>query len=253
MIIITYSETNADSIEQRIGKAEYSYYFIYRGYLPALRKLGTLIDVRDPETEVDKIYLDNPDEPCIFFSFSPPYKTILTLQCPTVCVFAWEFSTIPAESWHGVEEYNWAKSLETVGNAVTISEYAADVVEKTIPGKLNLTAIPAAVDVLAAPREMASTETTLIPVKATLYDSRTYNISADMVNDTVNTTRDPFDMVPWDDQPVPLSFTQDDPDTTRLLIGFYSAEEWGTWSRTKTPWILLPHVVRGPCAPTGSS
>ena len=61
MILITYSETTADSIEQRIGKAEYSYYFIYKKYLPALKQLGTLIDVRDPLTEVDKIFFENPD------------------------------------------------------------------------------------------------------------------------------------------------------------------------------------------------
>ena len=246
MIIITYSETNAQSIEQRIGKAEYSYYFIYRGYIEALKKLGRHIDVTDPLTEVDRIYRENPDEECIFFSFSPPHKTILDLECPTVCVFAWEFSTIPYESWHGVEEHNWARNLEIVGNALTISEYAAEVVRKTLPGKLHLAAIPTAVKTRDSAPEMAGTGNTQIPVKATLYDSREYTLAADAVNDTVNSTRDPFEMVPWDEKPVSLAFTQDNPDTTRLLIGFYSAEDWGTWSRTKTPWILLPHLVKGP-------
>lgn len=37
-----------------------------------------------------------------------------------------------------------------------------------------------------------------------------------------------------------------DPDSIELLIGFYSAEDWGAWSRTGSPWIMLPHNVLGP-------
>ncbi len=246
MIILTYSETNAETIEQRLGKAEYSYYFIYKKYLPAMQRLGTLVAVNDPATEVDRIYRENPDEQCIFLSFSPPHRTLLDLECPTVCVFAWEFSTIPEEHWHNIPEYNWAKVLHQLGNALTISEYAAEVVRKAIPEGLNLTVLPAAVDTAAEDSLRAKTQGVTIDVKATLYDSRSYNLATDMVNDAVRGSRDPLKMEPWDDVPIDLSFTENDPDSIELLIGFYSAEDWGTWSRTGAPWIMLPHNVSGP-------
>jgi hypothetical protein len=246
MIIITYSETNAETIEQRLGKAEYSYYFIYKKYLPALQKLGTLVSVNDPLTEVDKIFLENPEEECLFLSFSPPHRTILNLKCPTVCVFAWEFSTIPEESWHGHPEYDWSITLEKIGNALTISEYAAEVVNKAIPYGLNLAVIPAAVDTVPTGRPIPKQESTTLHVQATLYDSRSYNLTTDMVNDEVNGSRDPLQMEPWNDRPIHLTFSESNPEATELLIGFYSAEDWGTWSRTMKPWIMLPHNVKGP-------
>ncbi len=246
MIIITYSETTAETIEQRLGKAEYSYYFIYKKYLPALQQLGTLVAVSDPTVEVDKIFLEHPDEECIFLSFSPPHRTLFDLQCPTVCVFAWEFSTIPTESWHDQPELNWALSLQKIGNAITISEYAAQIVNKAIPTGLNLAVIPAAVDT-ASPKDLrAKPQNTVLHVKATLYDSRAYNLTTDMVNDEVRGSRDPLQVEPWDDRDVRLTFSEDDSDSTELLVGFYSSEDWGTWSRTKVPWILLPHKVTGP-------
>ena len=246
MIIITYSETNATTIEQRLGKAEYSYYFIYKKYLPALERIGTLVAVDTPESEVDKIFLENPDEECIFLSFSPPHRTLFDLLCPTACVFAWEFSTIPEESWHGHPEYNWAASLEKVGNAITISEFAADVVNKAIPSGLNLAVIPAAVDTVQPPIAQKTTGNTALTVKATLYDSRAYNLKTDMVDDEVRGSRDPMQLESWDGRDTHLTFTDDDSDSTELLVGFYSSEDWGTWSRTQVPWILLPYIVQGP-------
>jgi hypothetical protein len=246
MIIITYSETTAETIEQRIGKAEYSYYFIYKKYLPVLQKLGKLIAVSKPAEEVDKIFFGNPNEECLFLSFSPPHRTLLNLRCPTVCVFAWEFSTIPEESWHNQPEYNWARTLEKIGNALTISEYAADVVRRTLPEHINLSVIHAAVDTVSVEQLTPKPQNAVINVLATLYDSRDYNLTTDMVNDTVNGSRDPLQMQPWNDETLVLEFSDSNPQWAGLLIGFYSAEEWGTWSRTKKPWILLPHIVKGP-------
>ncbi len=246
MIIITYSETNADTIEQRLGRAEYSYYFIYKKYLPAMQRLGKLVAVDDPDTEVDRIFRDNPDEECIFFSFSPPHRTNLHLECPTVCVFAWEFSTIPAEYWDDTPEYNWTQVLSQLGNALTISEYAAKVVNEAIPEGINLAVLPAAVDTVDPGSLQPKKQQISMEVKATLYDSSSYNLSADMVNDEVRGTRDPLKMEPWDNERIDLSFTENDPDSIELLVGFYSAEEWGTWSRTGSPWIMLPHNVKGP-------
>lgn len=29
------------------------------------------------------------------------------------------------------------------------------------------------------------------------------------------------------------------------LVGFYNSEVWGTWSRIRDPWVLLPRTVSG--------
>lgn len=246
MIIITYSEATADTIEQRLGEADYSYFFIYKKYLPALQKLGTLIAVREPHIEVDKIFHENPSEPCVFLSFTPPHRTLFDLQCPTVCVFAWEFSTIPEESWHDHPEYNWTMSLQRIGNAITISEYAAEVVGKAVSNGLNLSVIPAAVDSVEPKSLTKKHQNVSLHVKATLYDSRSYNLTTDMVSDVVRGSRDPLQIAPWDDRDIHLTFSQHDSNSTELLVGFYSSEDWGAWSRTKVPWVLLPHKVKGP-------
>lgn len=246
MIIITYSETSAETIEQRLGKAEYSYYFIYKKYLPALAKIGTLIPVEAPQTEVDKLFLENPDEKCIFLSFSPPHRTLFNLRCPTVCVFAWEFSTIPEESWHDRPEYNWAASLQSIGNAITISEFAAEVVNKAIPNGLNLSVIPAPVDTTALPPPPKRKDTAAFSIKGTLHDSRIYNLKSEIAEDNAPSLRGAVKPQSWNGKDAYLSFSNADFDQTELLVGFYSSEDWGTWSKTQTPWILLPHFVKGP-------
>ncbi len=245
MIIIAYSETTAATIEQRIGRADYSYYFIYKKYLPALEKLGRLIAVEDPAAEVDRIYRDNPDEDCVFLSFTPPHKTCLHLECPTVCVFAWEFSSIPDEAWDDTPENNWVNVLQQIGNALTISEYAASVARNSLPQDFNVLSIPAAIDTAALNKLKAKPERTVISAEATLYDSDCYELSPDMVDDAVKGTRDPLKLTQWDDQPISLSFTPADPLAIELLVGFYDTEPWGTWSRTTAPSIMLPHRVKG--------
>ena len=246
MIIITYSETSAETIEHRLGKAEYSYYFIYKKYLPALEKIGTLIAVTSPQSEVDKIFLENPDDKCIFLSFSPPHRTLFDLRCPTVCIFAWEFSTIPEESWHAQPAYNWAASLEKIGNAITISEFAAGVVSRAIPHGLNLSVIPAAVDTVVPPLPIKSPDNITLSMKATLHDSRAYNFKTDVADDAGRSSQNSIQEESWNGEDICLTFSNADYNSTELLVGFYDSEDWGTWSKTQVPWVLLPHFVRGP-------
>jgi glycosyltransferase involved in cell wall biosynthesis len=248
MIIITYSETANDSIENRLGKAEYSYYFIYKKYLPALEKLGQLISVADPASEVDEIYRSHPDEACVFLSFSPPHRTVSGLSCPTVCVFAWEFDTIPTQAWGNRPEMNWASKLSSVGNALTLSQYAAEVTRKCLDGDINLEVIPAPLDTLPADKHVSRQNSSrTLSLSAKLYDSRSYNLAENLADNHASSTRNRDEIERWeDDEPIDLSFGESHPEETQLMVGFYSAEEWGAWSRTASPSILLPKLVSGP-------
>lgn len=95
MLIIIHSETNKTTIRQNLGRPEYSYYFVLKEFRPLLEEIGQVVEVSDPDELVDRLYHDcrKRGEPCVFLSFSPPHRTPIHHACPTIPVFAWEFST----------------------------------------------------------------------------------------------------------------------------------------------------------------
>ena len=85
MVIILYAAKNDNNIAQMLGMPDYSYYFVLREFLPVLKKLGTIVTVRNPEAEVDAVYRScrHIGESCVFLSFTPPHDTLIDLTCPT--------------------------------------------------------------------------------------------------------------------------------------------------------------------------
>uniref|UniRef100_UPI003979533D hypothetical protein n=1 Tax=Salmonella sp. SAL04277 TaxID=3159855 RepID=UPI003979533D len=83
-----------------IGRPEYSYYFVLKAYRPILESLGQVHLVQSTD-EVDPLYrqLHEQGEDCLFLSFTPPHKAARGLQCPMLCVVAWEFESIPDVAW----------------------------------------------------------------------------------------------------------------------------------------------------------
>ena len=55
MIFIAYAHTSDSSIKSSMGAADYSYYFVLKRYIPVLKALGTLIQIAEPERELDEI------------------------------------------------------------------------------------------------------------------------------------------------------------------------------------------------------
>lgn len=246
MIIITYSEINAETLQENLGEAHYSYYFIYVKYLPVLERIGKVIAVREPSSEVDKIFHDHPQDDCMFLSFTPPSRTEPNLACPTVCIFAWEFSTIPNKTWNDIEENNWILMLERIGSAATLSHYAKNVVAKLASSTLKICVIPAAVETIEPNKIPPRLSGNTLYVEAAIYDSVNYDITPNRVDDVMFSTRDPMKMQRWDDMPVRVFYGEGNYDAARALVGFYAPENWGVWSRTDSPWLLLPFKARGP-------
>lgn len=71
MLILIYSETNQSTITQNLGRAEYSYYFVLKEFRPVLERLGTVLEVTNPDEEVDRLYGEclARNEECVFLSF----------------------------------------------------------------------------------------------------------------------------------------------------------------------------------------
>lgn len=134
MIFIEHTSHSDATIRDNFGAPEYSYHFVMKGFSPALDRMGTRIEVREPEREVDAIYAAARarGEDCVFLSFSPPQKTRLGLACPTVPVFAWEYDTIPDESWNGDPRHDWRYVLARTQAALTLCSATAQAVRQAM-------------------------------------------------------------------------------------------------------------------------
>jgi glycosyltransferase involved in cell wall biosynthesis len=146
MKIIVHSSYSAQTIGANLGKAEYSYYFVLAGYLPALRRLGEVVTVDDPETEADAIYdaAKAKGEACVFLSFAPPHFVPITLRCPTIPVVAWEFSTIPCEMWSDDPRSDWRNVFAHCKRVIALSHHTAALVRAAMGPDFPVFAIPTA-------------------------------------------------------------------------------------------------------------
>jgi len=147
MLIIIHSETNKSNIQQNLGRPEYSYYFVLKEFRPVLERIGQVIEVSNPDELVDRLYFDclSRGEDCVFLSFSPPHRTPIHYACPTIPVFAWEFSTIPTESWQGESRHDWRVVLQACGRAITHSTFTVNAVRDVMGADYPICAIPAPV------------------------------------------------------------------------------------------------------------
>ena len=143
--IIVYSEINANNIELQIGQSEYSYYFVLKEFLPVLEQIGNVHHV-DHFDQVDPLYRlikhNNPAESAVFLSFSPPHKTAINLECPTICVFAWEFPSIPVIGWSNDDRNDWRVVFSAHGRAITLAKIAADAVKKEMGDDYPILVLP---------------------------------------------------------------------------------------------------------------
>ena len=161
-MIVVYSETDAARIGQNLGKSEYSYHFILKAYYPVLEQIDRVIMVTDPSREVDPIYRRaiQSGEECIFLSFSPPHRMPQDLACPTIPVIAWEYNTIPNETWCGQPQQDWRFVLNKLGRAITLSSFSADAVRSALGTDFPVVSIPAPVfDRFKSLRERWTTRT----------------------------------------------------------------------------------------------
>ncbi|SDR62392.1 Glycosyltransferase involved in cell wall bisynthesis [Rhizobiales bacterium GAS113] len=184
MIIIVYSETTESMLETRLGKPEYSYYFVLKEFRPVLEALGRVVTVADPMREVDPIFHNarRDGEDCVFLSFTPPHQTALGLECPTIPVFAWEFETIPDETWFSERAQDWRYVFDRLGRAITHSATTVRTVQATMGQDFPVASIAAPVfDRFAALRHVRPASLvapgTRCDLVGTVIDSRAFDLS----------------------------------------------------------------------------
>jgi glycosyltransferase involved in cell wall biosynthesis len=134
-------------IVESMGLPEYSYYFVFKEFLPVLESLGDVVPIEDPATEVDPLYdaALASGESCVLLTFSPPHRTPLGLRCPTMPIFAWEFDTIPNESWLDEAHQDWRYVLARCGRAITHASAVVDSVRREMGVGFPIVPVPAPV------------------------------------------------------------------------------------------------------------
>ena len=146
-LLLVYSETNANNIASRLGKSEYSYYFVLKWFTPVLAEIGEVKIIHDPVHEADREYdaAMQMGRPCALFSFAPPHRTLIPQRCPIIPLVAWEFDRIPDYSWDQNPETNWCYNLGRCGMAITHSEFARQAILRAMPSGFPVWSIPAPV------------------------------------------------------------------------------------------------------------
>lgn len=146
-VFLVYSAMTQDTIQSSLGEPEYSYYFVLKAYLPVLQRLGEVIIVSDPATEVDPIFkqCQESGRHCLFLSFCPPDQLNLELACPTLPVFAWEFENIPNEVWDNDIKTDWRYVLGRSGWAITHSSHTVANVQHNVRRGYPIVSAPAPV------------------------------------------------------------------------------------------------------------
>ncbi len=187
MHFILHSDIGESSIRDKLGRPEYSYYFVLTGLRPVLERMGTVELVRDPETEVDPIFQQcrARGEPCVFLCFAPPNRAPIGLACPTVSVFAWENSAIPTEAWGDEPREDWRVALTAHGRAITLCSFAASAVKAAMGADFPVGVIATPVwDRFAALRARPPSAVIVgaeLIVDGIVIDSPTLGLSADLL------------------------------------------------------------------------
>lgn len=146
MIILVSSKVSQADIQASLGKPEYSYFFLMKDFLPALERIGTVIQVQSRD-QIESLYASysTQGEAVIFISVSPPHQTPLNLKCPTVTLFAWEFDSLPSVAWDGNPQNDWRHVFAHSSGAIATSREAAGLVKQATTAGFPVIALPAPV------------------------------------------------------------------------------------------------------------
>ncbi len=134
-----YAAHNEKNIRDKLGKSDYSYWFVLKYFETLMSQLGdtdVLFEspVRPPNLDLEKD---------ILLVFAPPHKIPLEALHYAIHAFAWEFDTIPSESWLDEDRNNWYHVFRNSPGAITHCQFSADQVKKEIGEDYPIAVIPA--------------------------------------------------------------------------------------------------------------
>ena len=200
--------------------------------VPTLRELGSVV----VETDPDRLrHLARPASgpPAVIVTSMPMHEIPADLGAPVIPVVGWPYDRIPTGA--GI-----VGAVPTHGlpfdRCIALNEHTAAVLCRDLGPAV-------AVHVVTPPALLPDSERTdVIRVPGVVIDSRELEITEATIRHSDPTHLHPSES--WDGRPLWLRFSLAD-DDRGLLVGFYNSEVWGTWSRVRDPWVLLPRMVSG--------
>lgn len=186
MVFFFSSEVDEQTLTDRLGRPQYSYWFLRQLFRAGFERLGAVVGIERPdEVRPDLVEaFRRVGEDCLLVSFSPPNLAPVTAACPVLTVFAWEFDRIPDEAFDGDPRQDWRTVLRSQGRTITLSTGSARAVEAAMGPGFPVAVIPAPVfDRMEAARRgigtSAAPRTFRFPQGQDLTDSRTLVLDPD--------------------------------------------------------------------------
>lgn len=179
MKLLVYTSTAGRDLSKRLGQPEYSYRFVIQEFRPLLERIGSVIEISDPESEVDAIYetCRARGEECVFLCFMPPNKVPLGLACPTIPVFAWEYESLPSQEFNGKPRNDWVRVLNHLKGALTHSSYTVERARAFLGRDYPIASVPAPLWDRMQGKGRAAQGTRRIRCNGMLIDSRVVDLS----------------------------------------------------------------------------
>ena len=189
MKFLVHAEVNEANIGERLGTADYSYFFLLRSFSQVFADLGEVVTVQDP-AEAEAIHAQGlaAGEQCVLLSFAPPHKTPLGLTCPVVPVFAWEYPDIPERleevCWQDDPRNDWRHVFSRTSKAIALSRHTMDAVKRAMGPHFPIAAIPSplrAAEHTDHGQIDPVTGSAVLRIEASVADSRQMGLNADQL------------------------------------------------------------------------
>ncbi|HTV84704.1 MAG TPA: hypothetical protein VME63_04830 [Dyella sp.] len=146
MKFIVYAPAHFYGTEELSGIVDKNGFSLLQAFSRIMRQLGEVIEVECPE-QAEPIYWQCVQEnrACVLFSFAPPHLLPITLACPVVPVFGWEYADIPErieeQCWLDDPRHDWRFALSKAAGAIVLSSHARDIVRRSMGAMYPVAAV----------------------------------------------------------------------------------------------------------------
>jgi glycosyltransferase involved in cell wall biosynthesis len=138
----------------------YNYVSILQAYRRVLESIGR-VHIVTSITEVNPLVrrFSHERQESLFLSFAAPHDTPTDLSCPSVCVVAWEYDSIPCAQEGSAAQQDWSRILGIHGRAIALSSYAARAIRKALGPDFPVLVLPVPIG-----QDVANSRETMQPV-----------------------------------------------------------------------------------------
>ena len=134
----------AADIRRHMGKADYSYTFVYEAMKPVLERFGECRVVEAPESRLDAAADAARARGLrpLHLAFLPPPSAYYSPSVPTVVLPAWEFPEVPLRDLGGDPRQDWSRCCRPAAAIWAGSRYSAEAIRAAGLGPVAVVSAP---------------------------------------------------------------------------------------------------------------